>query len=168
MTAREIDTELLQLGREAREAAKVLRQTPRETKDTALRAAARSLRRRSAEILIANADDIAAAQRLSPAMHGRLALDSSRIDAMAKGLEEIATLPDPVGRELARWTRPNGLDIQRIATPIGVIGIIYESRPNVTADAGALCLKSGNAVILRGGSESLRSSLAVHAALEQG
>ena len=101
-------------------------------------------------------------------MRDRLALDSDRIEAIAKGLEDIAALPDPVGRELARWTRPNGLDIQRISTPIGVVGIIYESRPNVTADAGALCLKSGNVVILRGGSESLRSSIAIHAALQEG
>jgi glutamate-5-semialdehyde dehydrogenase len=98
----------------------------------------------------------------------RLALDEARIEAMASGLEAMAELADPVGRELARWTRPNGLDIARVATPIGVIGIIYESRPNVTADAGALCLKSGNAVILRGGSDSAHSSSAIHAALVEG
>jgi len=101
-------------------------------------------------------------------MLDRLMLDDKRVEAMAKGLEDIAALPDPVGRELARWTRPNGLDIARIATPIGVIAIIYESRPNVTADAAALCLKSGNAVILRGGSESAKSSAAILAALRDG
>src|ERR1700677_4252118 len=168
MTAREIETELLQMGRDARDAAKVLRQTPRDVKDIALRATARALRKRSAEILAANAEDIAAARDLTPAMRDRLFLGPTHIETMARSLEEIAALPDPVGRELAHWTRPNGLDIRRIATPIGVIGIIYESRPNVTADAGALCLKSGNAVILRGGSEALRSSLAIHAALEDG
>jgi len=168
MTTRETETELLQMGRDARDAAKLLRQTSRDIKDTALRAAARALRTRSAEILTANAEDIAAAHDLSPALRDRLVLDATRIEAVARGLDDIAALPDPVDRELARWTRPNGLDIRRIATPIGVIGIIYESRPNVTADAGALCLKSGNAVILRGGSESLRSSLAIHAALEAG
>ena len=93
----------------------------------------------------------------------RLTLNDARIEAMAKGVEEVAALPDPVGRELARWTRPNGLDIARVATPIGVIGIIYESRPNVTADAGALALKSGNVAILRGGSDSIHSSSAIHA-----
>jgi len=98
----------------------------------------------------------------------RLALDDKRIEAMAKGIEEISALADPVGRELARWTRPNGLDIARVVTPIGVIGIIYESRPNVTADAAALCLKSGNACILRGGSESSHSSRAIHAAMVEG
>jgi glutamate-5-semialdehyde dehydrogenase len=101
-------------------------------------------------------------------MLDRLALDEKRIEAMAKGVEDVAALPDPVGRELIRWTRPNGLDISRVATPIGVIGIIYESRPNVTADAGALALKSGNVSILRGGSESAHSSAAIHAALLEG
>src|SRR5512142_3496598 len=101
-------------------------------------------------------------------MLDRLMLDAGRIEAMAQGIEVVAALPDPVGRELARWSRPNGLDIARVATPIGVIGIIYESRPNVTADAGALCLKSGNAVILRGGSESRLSNAAIHACLLDG
>ncbi len=112
--------------------------------------------------------DAARAAGLAPAMLDRLQLNEARVEAMARGLEEIAALPDPVGRELARWTRPNGLDIARIATPIGVIGVIYESRPNVTADAGALCLKSGNAAILRGGSDSRHSSAAIHAALIEG
>ena len=101
-------------------------------------------------------------------MLDRLTLDDARIEAMAKGVEDVAALPDPVGRELARWTRPNGLDIARVATPIGVIGIIYESRPNVTADAGALALKAGNVAILRGGSDSVHSSAAIHAAMVEG
>jgi glutamate-5-semialdehyde dehydrogenase len=131
---------------------------------------AAALRTRAKDILRANAEDLAAAesQNLPASMLDRLRLDEARIEAMAFGIEAIAALADPVGRELARWTRPNGLDIARIATPIGVIGIIYESRPNVTADAGALCLKSGNAVILRGGSDAARSSAAIHAALAEG
>src|SRR3974390_754268 len=159
---------LAHLGAKAKDASKILRQAHRAAKDKALLAAALSLRSRSAEILAANAQQVSAAQGAGAPIRDRLTLDPSRIEAMAKGLEEIAALPDPVGRELARWTRPNGLDIQRIATPIGVIGMIYESRPNVTADAGAPCLKSGNAVILRGGSESVRSSAAIHAALVDG
>ena len=111
---------------------------------------------------------MAAASGLTSALNDRLVLDDKRIEAMAKGVEDVAALDDPVGRELARWTRPNGLDIARVATPIGVIGIIYESRPNVTADAAALCLKSGNACILRGGSESVHSSRAIHAAMVEG
>jgi len=156
------------MGKDARLAARVLRRADRATKDKALLAAARSLRANASAILAANAEDVKCAGDLSPALRDRLLLDEPRIEAMAKGLEDIAALPDPVGRELARWQRPNGLDIARIATPIGVIGIIYESRPNVTADAGALCLKSGSAVILRGGSESTRSSAAIHAALVDG
>ncbi|HTW34235.1 MAG TPA: glutamate-5-semialdehyde dehydrogenase, partial [Rhizomicrobium sp.] len=152
----------------ARAASKVLRQTDRATKDKALLAAAKAIRGSASNILNANAEDLKAAHDLTPALRDRLLLDADRIEGMAKGLEAIAALPDPVGRELARWQRPNGLDITRVSTPIGVIGIIYESRPNVTADAGALCLKSGNTVILRGGSESLRSSMAIHAALEEG
>jgi len=160
--------QLTQLGKDARHASKALRQTDRATKDKALLAAAKAIRARRDGILSANAEDLKAAHDLTPALRDRLLLDDTRIEAMAKGLEDIAALPDPVGLELARWQRPNGLDIARVSTPIGVIGIIYESRPNVTADAGALCLKSGNAVILRGGSESLRSSMAIHAALEAG
>ncbi|HUO93309.1 MAG TPA: glutamate-5-semialdehyde dehydrogenase [Rhizomicrobium sp.] len=159
---------LAQMGKDARVAAKVLRQTDRDSKDKALLAAAKALRTNAHAILSANAEDMKAAGDMSPAMRDRLQLDKDRIEAMAKGLEDIAALPDPVGRELARWTRPNGLDIQRMSTPIGVIGIIYESRPNVTADAGALCLKSGNAVILRGGSESLLSSRAIYQCLVEG
>jgi len=165
---RDSHDDLAQMGKNARAASRTLRQTNRATKDKAVLAAAKAIRANAASILAANAEDLKAARDLTPALRDRLLLDSKRIEAMAKGLEDIAALPDPVGRELARWTRPNGLDIQRLSSPIGVIGIIYESRPNVTADAGALCLKSGNAVILRGGSEAARSSAAIHAALEKG
>jgi glutamate-5-semialdehyde dehydrogenase len=135
-----------------------------------LRAAALAIRAGEDGILAANARDMAAASQrnLAPSLLDRLALDPKRVAAMAKGLEEIAALPDPVGRELARWTRPNGLDIARVAVPLGVIGIIYESRPNVTADAGGLCLKAGNAAVLRGGSESFHSSAAILACLQAG
>jgi glutamate-5-semialdehyde dehydrogenase len=162
--------EMLALGRRAREAARVLREAPTGTKNKALHAAADAIRAHAAAILAANAKDMneAASARLTPALLDRLLLDDKRIAAMAKGIEDVAALPDPVGRELARWTMPNGLDIQRIATPIGVIAMIYESRPNVTADAGALALKAGNVAILRGGSESARSSAAIHAAMVEG
>ncbi|KAF0225475.1 MAG: glutamate-5-semialdehyde, partial [Rhodospirillaceae bacterium] len=136
----------------------------------ALRQAAAALRAAAPAIAAANGQDMAAgaAKGLSAAMLDRLMLDDKRIEAMAKGLEEVATLPDPVGRVLAEWDRPNGLHIERVAVPLGVIGIIYESRPNVTADAAALCLKSGNAAILRGGSESIHSATAIMAALRAG
>ncbi len=139
-------------------------------KTLALTVAAAAIRSRAAEILAANKADIEAAKAANmPApMVERLTLNDARIEAMAKGVEEVAALPDPVGRELARWSRPNGLDIARIATPIGVIGIIYESRPNVTADAGALALKSGNVAILRGGSDSIRSSSEIRKAMAEG
>jgi len=137
-------------------------------KDQALLLAAAALREHEAQIIAANAEDIAAAPGLSPAFRDRLLLNPARVEAMAKGLEEVAALPDPVGRVLAEWQRPNGLRFQRVAQPLGVIGMIFESRPNVTADAAALCLKSGNAVILRGGSESLRSATAIHACMVQG
>jgi glutamate-5-semialdehyde dehydrogenase len=158
------------LGQAARAAAKVIREAAADTKNATLIAAAAAIRSEAATILAANGQDMASARErgLSGAMLDRLMLNDARIEAMAKGLEDIAALPDPVGRELARWNRPNGLDIARIATPIGVIGIIYESRPNVTADAAALCLKSGNAVILRGGSESAKSSAAILTALRMG
>ena len=148
------------LGRAARTAAIQLALTDGATKDNALRAMAAELRLRGADILAANAADMseAKAKGLGAALLDRLMLDAKRVEAMAKGLEEIAELPDPVGRVLAEWDRPNGLKIARVSVPLGVIGIIYESRPNVTADAGGLCLKSGNAAILRGGSESARSS----------
>ena len=159
-----------EIGRRARAAARELANAPAERKNRALHAAARLLRERSAAILSANALDLAAARAkdLSPAMIDRLALDPGRIEAIARGLEEVAALPDPVGRVLASFTRPNGLVIDRVATPLGVVGVIYESRPNVTADAGALCLKSGNAVVLRGGSDSFHSSAAIHACLADG
>ncbi len=162
--------EMLALGQRAREAARVLREAPTGTKNKALHAAADAIRAHAAAILAANAKDMneAASARLTPALLDRLLLDDKRIAAMAKGIEDVAALPDPVGRELARWTMPNGLDIQRIATPIGVIAMIYESRPNVTADAGALALKAGNVAILRGGSESARSSAAIHSAMVDG
>ena len=162
--------EMRALGKAARSAARAMREASNETKNKALNAAAAALRAHTKDILAANAEDLAKAKEsgLTASMLDRLALDEKRIEAMAKGVEDVALLPDPVGRELARWTRPNGLDISRVATPIGVIGIIYESRPNVTADAGALALKSGNVSILRGGSESARSSAAIHAALLEG
>ncbi len=158
------------IGEAARNAAVELALAPAETKAKALRAAAESIRRASAEILAANAKDMEAARAkgLSPAMLDRLALNPGRIDAMAVGMEAIADFPDPVGRTLAEWERPNGLKITRIAVPLGVIGVIYESRPNVTADAGGLCLKSGNAAILRGGSESFHSSGAILTCLHTG
>jgi glutamate-5-semialdehyde dehydrogenase len=162
-------TRLLQsAARDARDAAHALSAAPRPRKDAALMAAAAALRARSAEVLDANAQDLAAATGLTPAFRDRLALTPARVEAMAKGIEEVAALPDPVRRVLAEWTRPNGLLIRRVAQPIGVVGMIYESRPNVTADAGALCLKAGSAVILRGGSESLRSAIAIHACMAQG
>jgi glutamate-5-semialdehyde dehydrogenase len=165
-----LENEMLAMGRAARDAAAALREASPEQKNRALVAAAEAIRAAQPAILAANDEDMrtAAARDLSPALMDRLKLDAKRVEATAKGVAEVAALPDPVGRELARWRRPNGLDIARVSTPIGVIGIIYESRPNVTADAGALCLKSGNVAILRGGSESLNSSRAIHAALAEG
>ena len=158
------------LGRAARAAAATLAESRTEAKNAALRAAAAALIEDRAAILAANARDMDAArtQGLAKAMLDRLMLDEGRIRAMAKGLEEVATLPDPVGAVIADWTRPNGLRIQRVRVPIGVIGIIFESRPNVAADAGALCLKAGNACILRGGSDSFHSAGAIVAALHKG
>ncbi|MFZ1123669.1 MAG: glutamate-5-semialdehyde dehydrogenase, partial [Candidatus Baltobacteraceae bacterium] len=139
-------------------------------KSAALRQAAAAVRAARSELLAANAEDLAAAEgmSLSAPLLDRLRLGDKGIEAMAQGLETVAALPDPVGSELARWTRPNGLDIARVRIPIGVIGIIYESRPNVTADAGGLCLRAGNAAILRGGSESFRSSRVIEACLHRG
>ncbi len=158
------------LGARARSAAQVLATAGREVKDRALLTAAASLRARAGEILEANARDLAAARArgLRASLLDRLALDAGRIESMATGRELLAALPDPVGGEIARWSRPNGLDIARVRVPLGVIGIIYESRPNVTADAGALCLKAGNAAILRGGSESFHSARAILACLQDG
>ncbi len=158
------------IGRAALEAARLLARTDAATKNRALQATAVALRAHSAEILAANARDMASARErgLSGALLDRLLLDGKRVEAMAKGVEEIIQLPDPVGTVMAEWTRPNGMKIQRVRVPLGVIGIIFESRPNVTVDAGALCLKSGNAAILRAGSESYHSSRAVHACLVEG
>lgn len=158
------------IGREARAAAPVLELSSGEVKNRALRAAAAALRARRHKILAANERDVHAAQgnAVTGAMLERLKLDEKRIEAMALALEDVERLPDPIGTILAEWTRPNGMVIQRRRVPLGVIGIIYESRPNVTADAGALCLKSGNAVILRGGSESAHSNTAIHACLDEG
>jgi len=162
--------EMMSIGVAARDAARAMREASDETKTKALHVAAAAIRQRAAEILDANRGDIEAAKAANmPAnMIDRLALNDARIEAMAQGIETVAALPDPVGREMARWSRPNGLDIARVATPIGVIGIIYESRPNVTADAGALALKSGNVAILRGGSDSIRSSRAIQKAMAEG
>jgi glutamate-5-semialdehyde dehydrogenase len=159
--------QMLELGRAARAAAEVLAQTSSAVKRAMLESAAQELRGAVKVVLRANAEDVADAQArgLSGAMLDRLALDEKRIEATAAGLEVVAALEDPVGRVIAEWERPNGLKIARVRVPLGVIGIIYESRPNVTADAAALCLKSGNAAILRGGSESARSSAAIHQCL---
>lgn len=151
----------------AREAAHALARASEATRNAALTAMAAALRDDAPAILAANEADVGAFNG-SNAFRDRLTLNPARVEAMAKGLEEVAALPDPVGRVLADWTRPNGLRIQRVASPIGVIGMIYESRPNVGADASALCLKSGNAVILRGGSDSTHSAKAINQALQRG
>jgi glutamate-5-semialdehyde dehydrogenase len=155
------------IGKKARAAAKVLALAPPEQKTRALRGMARAIRDDASIILEENARDLASAAGLKASFIDRLTLDLSRVEAMAKGLEEIAALPDPVGEVMSKWTRPNGMAISRVRVPLGVIGIIYESRPNVTADAGGLCLKSGNAAILRGGSDGLRTSLAIAAAMRR-
>jgi glutamate-5-semialdehyde dehydrogenase len=163
--------ELMQgLGRAATEAAAVLALVPGAQKDAALHATAAALRAHAPDILAANERDLAAARarQLSAPRLERLRLDARAVEAMAASCEAIAAMPDPVGRVSAEWERPNGLKIQRVMVPLGVIGIVYESRPNVTVDAGALCLKSGNAVILRGGSESEHSSRALHGCLLEG
>ncbi len=158
------------LGRTARSAAHELALAAPEAKSRALKAAAQAIRQSRDKILEANGRDMAAARAkgLNAALLDRLELDEGRVEAMARGLEDIAAFPDPVGRVLAEWDRPNGLRIARVAVPLGVIGIIYESRPNVTADAGGLCLKAGNAAILRSGSESFYSSGAILDCLQQG
>jgi glutamate-5-semialdehyde dehydrogenase len=162
--------QMLLLGRTARQAAERLGLASTESKNVALRAAAQALRDSVSDILSANEIDLANGRErgLSAAMLDRLALTPERIEGIVAGLEAIADLADPVGDVIAEWQRPNGLIIQRVRVPLGVIGIIYESRPNVTADAGALCLKSGNAVILRGGTEAVNSNTAIHACLVQG
>jgi glutamate-5-semialdehyde dehydrogenase len=159
-----------QLGRAALEAAAVLAQASTQQKNAALVAAAKAIRANAAEILAANATDMesARARNLSGALLDRLKVDEKRVEGIARAIDDVVALPDPIGAVAAEWTRPNGLRIQRVRVPLGVVGIIYESRPNVTADAGALCLKSGNAVILRGGSESTNSTRAIHASLVAG
>ena len=158
------------IGVNARAAARVLATATSKAKETALVAAADAVWAQRADILTANEKDLAfgADKGLSPAMMDRLMLDEARIQGMVDGLRAVAAQADPIGEVTKSWTQPTGLHISRVRTPIGVIGVIYESRPNVTADAGALCLKSGNAVILRGGSESFHSSAAIHACLEAG
>jgi glutamate-5-semialdehyde dehydrogenase len=165
----DIPTLMRAIGRGAREAARFLSTATTDEKNRALRAAAKLLRESRESIQAANDEDMreAVLKQLTPALLDRLKLDAGRIESMARGLEDIAQLADPIGKSLAQWTRPNGMRIERVSVPLGVIGIIYESRPNVTADAGALCLKSGNAVILRGGSESARSSGAIHQILQR-
>ena len=158
------------IGREARKAATVLATAPASRKEAALHAAADAIWAGRAAILAANATDMAGgrAKGLSAAMLDRLELTEARVSGMVEGLRAVAAQPDPVGTVLAEWDRPSGLHIRRVRTPIGVIGVIFESRPNVTADAGALCLKAGNAAILRGGSESINSVRAIHAGLVEG
>jgi len=166
----ELGTLMEELGRTAVASAAVLALGSTAQKNHALRAAAAAIRARRSAILEANAQDLEAARarQLSAALLDRLELDAKRVEAMCTGLEDIIALPDPIGTVAAQWTRPNGLAIARVRVPLGVIGIIYESRPNVTADAGGLCLKSGNAVILRGGTEAERSNRAIHACLVEG
>ena len=170
ISEKEIAAVMDRIGRDAVAAAGVLALAGTATKNAALAKIAAALRAHAPDLLAANAKDMEAARDkgLGVAMLDRLALDAKRIEAMARGVEEIAALADPVGTRIAQWSRPNGLDIARVRVPLGVIGIIYESRPNVTCDAGSLCLKSGNAAILRGGSESVNSSRAIHACLVEG
>ncbi len=166
--AEDVATTMRAIGRAARLAQRSLATAAVETLDRALVGAADAVRRRTAEILDANARDRAEARDLTPAARDRLTLDPDRIRAVARSLEDIAELPSPVGRVLARFDRPNGLVIERVSTPLGVVGVIFESRPNVVADAGALCLKAGNAAVLRGGSDSFHSTRLLHACLEEG
>jgi glutamate-5-semialdehyde dehydrogenase len=154
-----------EMATRAREAARKLAVAPTAKKNEALRRMASLMRERAEELKAENAKDLSAGSELTSAMRDRLALDDKRIEKMAVGVEEVADLPDPVGEMLKETTRPNGMNIRKVRVPIGVIAIIYESRPNVTADAASLCLKSGNATILRGGSESINSNLAIGKAL---
>ena len=158
------------IGARARAAGRALALASAADKNRALAAMAAAIRRSAAAILAANAEDIAEAKGsgLTAAFVDRLMLDGKRVAGIAAGLDVVAQLPDPVGTVMDAWTRPNGMRIERVRVPLGVVGVIYESRPNVTADAGSLCLKAGNAVILRGGSDSFRSSRAIHAALVEG
>src|SRR5438874_8596632 len=159
----DLERMMMEMGQAAKKAARVLAAVPTQPKNRALIQAAAGLRRDSGVLLTANRQDVETGQKngLSAAMLDRLTLTEPRIDAIAKGLELIADLPDPVGETLAMWRRPNGLEIGQVRVPLGVIGVIYESRPNVTADAAGLCLKAGNAVLLRGGSEALDSNTAI-------
>ena len=159
-----LSEQMYEMGQAARDAAAVLRSAPAEQRSAAIRAMAKHVRQRSSEILDANAKDVAA----GAALIDRLTLNPERLEVMARAVEEIAALPDPVGQVMDSWVRPNGLKISRVRTPIGVIGMIFESRPNVTADAAAICVRSGNAVILRSGSEALRSALAIGRAIADG
>ena len=168
--AADLEQDMLAMGRRARAAARQLALASPEARTRAISGMARALRARAADVLKANAADQDAAREkgMESAMLDRLGLDEARLEGVAKALDSIAAIPDPVGAETARWTPENGLDIARVRTPIGVLAIIYESRPNVTADAAALAVRAGNAVILRGGSECLRSNLAIHGALMEG
>ena len=159
----ELETYMLDLGRRARAAARALREAPAEARTRALETLARGLALAEADILAANARDVESARAggMAEAMIDRLTLTPARVQGMAEAVATIAAVPDPLGAEMARWTPANGLDIARVRTPIGVLGVIYESRPNVTADAAALCVRSGNAAILRCGSDCLQSSLAI-------
>jgi glutamate-5-semialdehyde dehydrogenase len=165
-----LEATMRDIGRNARKAARALALAPAAQKNRALAAMAKAMRGSKAAILAANREDLAEAKSAgaTAAFLDRLTLDAARIEAMAEGLDVIRKLKDPVGTVLASWRRPNGMRIERVRVPLGVVGVIYESRPNVTADAGALCLKAGNAAILRGGSESLRSAQAIHAAMVAG
>ncbi len=169
-STRTLNDLMTDMAAKAKLGAEALRLAGPDVRTRAIVEAAKAIRAREATILAANEKDqqFARDKGLTDAMIERLILNPARVEAMAKGLEEVAALPDPVGRDLARWTRPNGLDIARVSTPIGVIAIIYESRPNVTADAAALCIRSSNAAILRTGSEALNSALAIYAAFEDG
>ncbi|MFH3479741.1 MULTISPECIES: glutamate-5-semialdehyde dehydrogenase [unclassified Xanthobacter] len=166
----ELEAAMLGMGKRARAAARILALADADTKTRALNAAAAAVRAACADILAANASDLARAKAegMTGSFLDRLTLTPERVEAMAEGIESVAGLPDPVGKVTERWTRPNGMIIERVRTPLGVIGVIYESRPNVTADAAALCVRSGNAVILRGGSDSLASSGAIHKAFVAG
>jgi glutamate-5-semialdehyde dehydrogenase len=161
---------MAEIGVQARAAMRILALAPEAKKNAALEVMAKSVRASSGAILAANAEDLAEAKSggATAAYLDRLTLDDKRIGAIADGIDAVRALKDPIGKVTESWTRPNGMTIERVRVPLGVIGVIYESRPNVTADAGALCLKAGNAVILRGGSDSFRSSQAIHAALVQG
>lgn len=170
MTAEQIKEHIYGMGKQAKQASYALANLSSDQKNNILRAMAGELRTASAAIIQANAKDIANGEinNLSGAMLDRLRLDEARIDAIAAGVEKVASLPDPVGEELDKWSQENGMVIQQVRVPIGVIGIIFESRPNVTSDAAVLCLKSGNATILRGGSEAIHSNVAIADALQKG